>query len=468
VSGVGAPTPERYRCPSCGRSIRVCQQCHSHNRVLSAHCRGCGAKLIVEPQWPQHGYDSAGSHCPPLPGSPPVLIRAWTQTFSRPQEPQGDNATPSPIVVGDIIVIARHHEGCQAFEARHVETGDALWLCKLRQSNLGLVGSPVHSGPYAYFITANPNYIHRIALDSGKREVCAVRTGDEVLYELPGHLLPNCPPLLIDGSMCIITSTSAMLVSLDFATSGDGPVLPCVVAEHSRNCQWTRPVQIGDILISSDRRGGGFLLIDLSRRPRALGARVLPLAGCNRIADVTPCVAVQSAHWSGGAVCCRANADEGPRPASYLLALLPQEEAQHVHEIPWSESAMMIWKGVASAPLTDRTFVYVPCLGTEDKQPRIAVVSRDRFTTYPTPCPVNPALSIFLCRDIIVLGDSGSPVNIWPFSNRSERAAPYATHDEVLMPVVTRPLIIGDRLFMQGGDWLSCYHLQVKKNEAAV
>lgn len=102
----------------------------------------------------------------------------------------------------DLVIYYNPHIG--AFEARSIRPktenfGEVVWRSSLhRDELLPYASSPVVHESLLYLLTDRPNYVHRIALSTGHRQVCRVKLDGSVMHEIPGDVLPNTPPLVFD------------------------------------------------------------------------------------------------------------------------------------------------------------------------------------------------------------------------------------------------------------------------------
>lgn len=194
--------PPQAVCASCRSLLSICSYCGELNLHSTSFCRKCGTQTDVAAPWPQEGANQMRSGLL-LKGiksrSTLTPTRDWKPSLEFEETQPVNGMLPAPVATKDLVIYFHPHVG--AFEARSIRPntenfGEVVWRSSLhRDELLPYASSPVVHESLLYFLTDRPNYVHRVALSTGHRQVCRVKLDGSVMYEIPGDVLPYTPPL---------------------------------------------------------------------------------------------------------------------------------------------------------------------------------------------------------------------------------------------------------------------------------
>ncbi len=263
----GKPDAGQRSCSVCKGTLATCEHCGGNNRPQAAYCRSCGHVLnFARTFWPQAGGNAARG-CTGSTAAPLQDFLGGMQWFSA-----GAQVLLEPVVASD-LVLALQQGGPHGdlFCAYALDDGRLRWSCDTfyHQPNPpDSLSTPICVGAFAYYVTRNPNRLHRIDLSSGEREIVALVINGEIEVELPGDLCCGAAPLLItrhdscnmgapnlETALCLVLSTQGLLfieIPKRHYGSGVATAMVYVVPCNLPGMGWSAPAQIGNSILATD------------------------------------------------------------------------------------------------------------------------------------------------------------------------------------------------------------------------
>jgi hypothetical protein len=397
-----------------------------------------------------------------------------------------DALTPAPVAVGDLLVYFNPHGG--AFEARSIRRGadnfgEVLWRSAMhRRKPLSYLSSPMAHESLLFVVTDHPNYVHRIAVSTGARQICRIQLNGATAPELPGDLLPQTPPLLFDlpertanqagvakvlvvlttEGICILDVPSLSLVSEPVLRGAFFPV------ETGGDHRWTRPARVGSYIVATSSTSPTTVLcIDVTNYPRDVTAQTVPLRRLlGGFARSSPCIGIQDAGGYLGSMACWYVVDDQNRESRLVFFRPPC--FYDVVEIPFTGS-----KGTYGdledclGPVTDGAAVYVPYLYEKANTITMGLTMLTlhgwggkpvSFPVLPSPgvSPLFAAVAQYrlvypdrshLCMLDVRVAEP-KPVRCGTFVNNGAEVTCWS-----------RPIVVGSRVFVQGPSLISSFEL---------
>ena len=285
-----------------------CNSCKSWNLPATTYCRQCREKREVEGRWIQESCNQfrTGALIPNLKYDASITQnKAWA--FQSDGNVDNQDMPPSMVATSEALI---YYNTCsRAFESRSIrkeedDFGKLLWRSNIFQ-RLDYTSSPVIHESLLYFITCAPNYLHRISIATGKRQVCKLKLNDKIEHELPGTIFKNCTPLfyefpqnyiprkILDKLLIVLTNKGLCLFELMPLSKMPKPEIRGFFFEKNfEGHQWSRPTAIGNYIIATSRNKSYILCIDLADYPREPDIKIIPISGLNGKYDQnTPCIA---------------------------------------------------------------------------------------------------------------------------------------------------------------------------------
>ncbi|MDA1349759.1 MAG: hypothetical protein O3A47_12985, partial [Chloroflexi bacterium] len=269
-----------------------------------------------------------------------------------------------------------------AIEARSTRTGSegfgqVLWRCPLHRKTLNYVSSPVLYDSVAYVLTEDPNYIHRIALASGRRQVCRLVIDGAPAKELPGKLLPHAPPLLynlptipaakagVTTVLVILTTEGVCVLPVRPLSESPEPALEgrffrAVAAGSYQEFNWSKPAAVGSYIIATSQARPNALCLDMSNYPQDVYQEPVPLKALPSSFDWnSPCIGLPSPNGSASGSLCWYAADDR-HAASKIVLFTPPGFTQTV-DIPYTGNWFRKMESCLG-PVTDGETLYFPAM----------------------------------------------------------------------------------------------------------
>jgi len=283
-----------------------CAKCNTDNQPYVSYCKECGTLLAIpESPWPQAGGTSRRCTCCEFKnpnGGNWILQRKWGI--------EDANIKCEPIIAGDRTVFLTSKDGKDIFVAHDLASGTMLWQCDTFQTNLTTLSAPVCFGAFVYFVTAEPNYLQRIHLASGMRELVALDFDGELSDTIPGRLCKQAAPLLIGGCASAKMASlrcgkqPCMLLSdrgLIFVHLQAFPTTPlAVVQAHEAACaidgrDWTTPALMNQTILATDKASGRVVYANLKAYPTHMPVRIErpKFNESTVLVEFTPCIAFE-------------------------------------------------------------------------------------------------------------------------------------------------------------------------------
>jgi hypothetical protein len=375
---------------------------------------------------------------------------------------------PSPVLVENVVIVFNAH--ARAFEAIKSPAEPAQssnpalkWSCPVHRSELDITSSPVVAGSFLYFVTREPNYLHRICIDSGLREVCALEyIGKEagVAAELPGQLMEQCPPCLVEVTtgqyagtwICILTTGGFLFVQPSNEPLGAQRTLPAFSVDVVLGQKWSRPVLSGDYLIAVALDSAKYVLLDLRSFP-ACEPGLETISQLSRAYNkFTPCLALGADGREDTVIWWGSSKEEKKSQAIFLvpprrisLTAVPYCGNQHqeiVHAFP---------------PMTDGCGVYQLHQNAKLEAGLLAITAGHTQTADFKSFPMLPIYAPLSGEQVLLFdNDAPSLVSTFIADPKPVRQDPYAD-GRVLAELTAKPLVLDDKVFVVGKDFVSCY-----------
>ena len=453
-------------CHACGRELLYCPACNTGNRVFYQYCRCCGAV-------PGMKQDSKASNSLEILGERvDHLPLEWSREFEG--IPESDDSSkreslPGPIVAGDLVIA--YNSMNSAFEAFSTRNGKLIWTSPTFREVLTYSSTPVVSGAYMYFVVTSPNYLQRIALGSGLRESCAVRTEDELYHEMPGSIKQDCPltsiklhtESMFDEELpdaCLVTSNGIMF--LEFSPEVESRT--CVLKGkfepgNFQSMESNRPTTFGRYIVVTSKTAPKILLIDCAAYPEKIEIQFIPTSQTASDMKNSPAVPLHSLESGTEPVgVCWSSYDDAASEST-LMRFYPPDTFEPF-KIPYLEES---WRRrqYETGPLSYGSMM---CLTGRNKQGDFgfARVYKDRYEIK----MINQHFSIENCQFL-----DGETLLI-AFENRVSLVNPHAAEinfvDKTPYPTATclpvaRPLVARDHVFVQTSLGLICYRIKRKR-----
>lgn len=468
-SGKWDTRPSNNICPDCGREIRYCQHCGLPNRIFASYCRFCNSKLsIFTSVWPQEGFDSARSFCCYSDRDVAGLNHKWVVRIAKGGDTSQISSVPAPLLAGDIIVYFSEQE--ESFEARSVfGGGEPVWKCEVFRNSLPLSASPVHIGRYFYFITQDPRYLHRVALDSGRREICSIKLPNKELFEIPGEIYDVCPPIKLSsrGSAAgQISSEYILLVTTEgflyiFPGSGDGMREPALEGYYFpanfSDIVWHRPVELHNnetkTIVATSATEPKLLFADLSLLPGKQPFQIESLENLRDVDSLSPCVAVPEAGEREFCFLAHSIAKKKTKFIRFRIGEDPKE-----YKVPFFEEILDAERS-ETQPITDGSTFFATGRNAEGRwglsriyESRADFKEINKFFTLSN--------CVFVGKDTLLIAGESAPQLTNPQFDEVKLTpkTPYESSAESTPRV--RPIVGRDHVFIQTTEFLACYELQ--------
>lgn len=467
-SGKWDTRPGYNICPDCGREIKYCKHCSAPNRIFASYCRFCNSKLsYFTSVWPQEGFDSARSFCCYSDRNVAGLNHKWVVRITEREDTSQISSIPAPLLAGDIIVYFSEQD--ESFEARSVfGNGELVWKCEVFRNRLPLSASPVHFGPYIYFVTQDPKYLHRIALDSGRREICSIKLPKKELYEIPGEIYDVCPPIKANSRnsvpgqisneyLLIITTEGFLYIS----PGSDGEMREPALEGHFfpadfSDTVWHRPVELNDnktkTIVATSATEPKLLIADLSLLPGKQPFQIESLEYLKDLDRISPCVAVPDGRVPEFCFLAHSIAKKKTKFIRFRIGEKPKE-----YNIPFFEEILDAERG-ETQPITDGSTFFATGRNSEGRWGLSRIYEhRADFKE------INKFFSlsncVFVGKDTLLIAGEAAPQLTNPQYDEIDlmQKTPYESNTKSTPRV--RPIIGRDHVFIQTTEFLACYEL---------
>lgn len=467
--------PPQAVCPSCRSLLSICSNpnCGQLNLHSTSFCRQCGKQIDVAAPWPQEGANQmrSGSLLEGITSRSALNpTRDWKPSLEFEETQPVDGMLPAPVATKDLVIYYNPHIG--AFEARSIRPntenfGEVVWRSSLhRDELLPYASSPVVHESLLYLLTNRPNYVHRIALSTGHRQVCRVKLDGSVMYEIPGDVLPYTPPLAFDlpkkttskteinKALAVLTTEGIYIFDLFSLSQSHQPILSgrsC--AMDFKNFMWSKPAALGSFIVATSQSSPDVLCVDMANYPQAIYPEIIHLKELPTSFDWnSPCI------WIKDNTACWYTTDEHNRKSKLIFFRPPG--FIYPMEIPFAGNQYRYQENCLG-PVYDGKAVYVPYYN--EKENSVGLTSCEGFRLamridLPSPgiSPLCAAVSEHL---LIYPGRSRLyKLNIRALEPALENCGGYS-NTGMETTCLSRPIIAGSYVFVQCSDLISCFEI---------
>jgi hypothetical protein len=381
-----------------------------------------------------------------------------------------------PIVTGNsVVALVEQADSRAAFKAFDLNTGRELWACSTFRNRLTALSTPVCFGAFVYFVTPKPNYLHRIDLASGIREVVAIeRYGKGIEEELPGELSANAVPLLFGPcetsgilptgcgkKLCLVLSSVGLIfLELEAVHSGKEPLVRATIVEAKLGgFEWTSPALLHKKILATtsipNERGLHTLTADVSAYPEMSTPAVDRWTEGTKDADLrcfSPCISVQGAWDRDFFIWCG-------RDIENRLYMAMRSEQGDCHLSPLNVTVRPN-DGSLAAPITNNRAVFT--VGEHDLSTKMVIQSG--WNRSPTlkelPALINTDQTTFIGEEGFFTATSSFPVVFNPYAANIDFSPPHrkeAYFNDRLVLWAARPAVGFEEVIVATNECLACY-----------
>jgi len=335
--------------------------------------------------------------------------------------------------------------------------------------------SPVVHGALLYTVTSQPTYVHRIALSTGKRQVCRLQLNGTMVPELPGVLPDYAPPLLfrlperaasragLDSVLVILTTEGLCILEIDSLARSPEPVLKgrfLPEADYRRHA-WTRPAAVGPFIVATSHASPAALCLDMTDYPNDVRSQVVQLKKLRAsVGWNSPCIGLRNSGRNAERSACWYTTDDDNKESRLILFRPPT----------FYDVVEIAWVGVQNryvednlGPVTDGKKVYLPYYSKTANT--MGLISYDesgpavQHIDIPTP-GVSSFLAAVADHTLVYPGRSRLyKVDPKHYAPKPDSCGTLASNGRETT-CLSRPIVAGSRVFVQCSGLVSCFELR--------